>query len=421
MPTTMPAMRGKFGSTEYFLVTMPAKELTERLVIPKEMPEWSDMSVEERFQREINYKRVKEHIAPYLAADPDRFFGAFIVAVLNTEKINFEPLGDVITNLPNLYRDTAKPFGFVLLSGDELLVPLDGQHRLAALKFAITGKDEKSLEIDGIEPSLDVAKDHCTVILIHHNRTTSRKIFNKVNRYAKSTSKADNLITADDDIAAVIAREEIADKIIHGRLVKRDSGNTLGVKDPEFTTLATIYEGTVDVLQAEFGKLTTSILPDTPTEKLYRAHAKSFWETILENIELYDKTLHDPSEVGDAIRCEVRKDFVLTKPIIMRALVKSVLRLHNTGADGSRISLLEICKRINSVDWSVDNPLWQNVLMKGSKVITGNQASAYASRFMAYILGEKLTPVEIAALQKSYISYFDDPVHAPKSLPKALF
>jgi hypothetical protein len=40
---------------------------------------------------------------------------------------------------------------------------------------------------------------------------------------------------------------------------------------------------------------------------------------------------------------------------------------------------------------------------------------------MAYILGEKLTPVEIAALQKSYISYFDDPVHAPKSLPKALF
>ena len=37
MPSVLPAMRGKFGSTQFFIVTMPAKELTERLVVPVEI------------------------------------------------------------------------------------------------------------------------------------------------------------------------------------------------------------------------------------------------------------------------------------------------------------------------------------------------------------------------------------------------
>ena len=42
-----------------------------------------DLNVEERYQCDINYKRVKEHIAPYLANDPDRFVGSFIVTAMN--------------------------------------------------------------------------------------------------------------------------------------------------------------------------------------------------------------------------------------------------------------------------------------------------------------------------------------------------
>ena len=35
------------------------------------MEGWEDQIVEERFQRDINYKRVKDHIAPYLVNDLD--------------------------------------------------------------------------------------------------------------------------------------------------------------------------------------------------------------------------------------------------------------------------------------------------------------------------------------------------------------
>ena len=46
MASVLPAMRGKFGSTEYYIVTMAAKELTERLTVPKDIEGWSDLSLE---------------------------------------------------------------------------------------------------------------------------------------------------------------------------------------------------------------------------------------------------------------------------------------------------------------------------------------------------------------------------------------
>ena len=49
MASVLPAMRGKFGSTDYYIVTMPAKELTERLVVPQNIEGWSDFSLEERY------------------------------------------------------------------------------------------------------------------------------------------------------------------------------------------------------------------------------------------------------------------------------------------------------------------------------------------------------------------------------------
>ena len=185
-------------------------------------------------------KRVRQQIAPYLTTDPDRFFGAFIVSMDNADNIEFEPATNILkATIPGLYKGAADAFGFLTLQGSEVLVPLDGQHRLAALSFAITGKDEKQKPIEGLGDYAagDIANDVCTVILVKHQPATSRKIFNKVNRYAKSTSASENLITADDDIIAVIVRDYItgAEQIIPARLVNTSS-NTLGVRAHEFTT-----------------------------------------------------------------------------------------------------------------------------------------------------------------------------------------
>ncbi len=406
MPTAVPAMSGHFGTTDYYVVIMRAKELAEKLTIPKDLEDWEDMTIEERFQREINYSRVRKHIAPYLANDTDRFFGAFIVDIYNDDGMEFESLDTMISKLPGLYKTAAQTFGFLTFQGNEVLVPLDGQHRLAAIQFAISGKDEKSKDIDGLQANIEVANDCCTVILVKHDKTKSRNIFNKVNRYAKATTKADNLITADDDIVAVITREVVAGEVIGDALVNYKS-NTLSKSASEFTTLSVLYDATGRFLEdiVAKGKIDRTALPPLAEENLYKTEAREFWDTIAEKIHIFCQALQNKDESGNDKRIDIRKTMALGKPIIQFALVDAILRL--SAADPKtkkRLGLDEICERINKIDWGVDNSMWQRVLMNGDKVITGKQSARFAARFISYLLGEPLHEKEIEGLRCGYRS-----------------
>lgn len=400
-------MRGRFGSTEYYIVTIPAKELTEKLVVPQEIDGWEDLSIEERYQREINYRRVRRQIAPYLVADDDRFFGAFIVTMLNSESTEFEPVSQIYKDkVPGLYRSASTAFGFLNLSGKEMMVPLDGQHRLAALKFAITGKDEKQQSIPGMQGAADIATDDCTVMLIRHDATKARRIFNKVNRYAKSTTKSENLITADDDVVAVIVRESIVgpDNVIPDVLVNARS-NTLTVRAREFTTLSTLYECTKYLLEDTHGKINTEALPDKATHKVMRDEAKAFWETVCARIKIFSDALHDSTVNGDKLRQQIRSDYVLGKPVAQWALAQAIVHLRAEDPDtGSRRSLIDVCDRVNQLNWNVDEPRWQQVLMNGDRVLAGKAVVNYSSRVIAYWLGQDLSSQAIAELRERYVS-----------------
>lgn len=190
MASVHPAMKGKFGSTEYFMSTMKARDVAKQLVILKEMPGWEDLGVEERFHMEIDYNRVKKQIAPYLSNDPDRFFGALIVSVFNDEEMGFEPASNMLRGVPKLYQIVAESCGFLTLSGGELLVPLDGQHRLVALQAALSDNDEKQNEMPEVAPNPELANDDVVLIMIRHDAQKSRRIFNKVKKRAGRASRA---------------------------------------------------------------------------------------------------------------------------------------------------------------------------------------------------------------------------------------
>ncbi|MDE2784412.1 MAG: DGQHR domain-containing protein [Gemmatimonadota bacterium] len=400
MASAVPALRGKFGSTDFYLITMHGKELSERLVIPKDLEGWDDLSIEERFQREVNYSRVKKFIAPYLANDPDRFFGAFIVAIINHDDVTFEEIGDVAKGMPKIYENTARAIGFLHFQGNEVLVPLDGQHRLAALRFAISGKDEKGKNIASLKPNTDVASDLCTVIAVRWDEDgrKARRIFNKVNRYAKPTTKGENLITADDDIVAVVTREQVVNEIFRGRLVRYES-NTLSVKAHEFTTLSTLYEATGMMLEdAEGRRIDRSRLPPEADCELYKELAEQFWNELTGQVDVFRFGLEDPEETGDDKRREIRKESLLGKPFGQWALVVAVLRLRKEGEDGSRMQWGEIGNRVNAVDWHPDRGIWQGIMMSGTRIVSGKTNVAFVGRFLAYYLGEPLDGEGLEAL-----------------------
>ena len=420
MASVHPAMHGKFGSTDYYMITMKANDVATKLKIPKEMPDWEDLDLEERFQREINYNRVRKQIAPYLAHDPNRFFGALIVDVINPDQMEFEAMSNVSSKIPKLYQTASKSFGFLTLSGGEILVPLDGQHRLAAIQFAISGKDEKQRPIQGVSPNPELANDDVLLILLKHEPDKGRKIFNKVNRYAKPTSKSENLITSDDDIIAILARD-ISNELIGSRLVNY-GGNTLTAKAHYFTTLSTIYESTKHLLESKFGKISDQVLPDIAKQELYKTHTFEYWKHLLDGVTIYQSARSDQEEPGDQKRVKIRESILLGKPIAQQALMIAVTRLMESNrSDGSRFSWKEVVKRINEVDWRINQALWQRILMNGERIVSGRQAANFAGRFIAYYLGESIEPVELDNLKTVYLSHFGDSEKAAAMLPKRLF
>ena len=404
MATSLPAFRGSFGTTEFFVLTMQAGEFVRSMTVPKELEDWEDLSPEEKFQREINYKRVATHIAPYLAHDDDRFIGAFICEVRQHDEMEFESLVDAGVKFPKaLPNSLMNKFGILYLSGSEIMIPLDGQHRLAAIDFAISGKDEKKNDIKGLTPNPAVASDTCTVILIRHDLEKARKIFNKVNKYAKPTSKADNLITDDSNYIAVITRESIIGDIIPSRIVKTGSGNTLPDGASEFTTLATVYEINLRVEEAYTGrKPDLTVLPRPEDKALAIQTLEDFWGKFIE-IEPYLHSLADPTEEGDERRKEIRRASVACKPIVQRALAEVILEMHCGSDDADKLSVAETVTRLNTLDWGPDNPTWQGILLNGNKVIAGASAQKLATRMICYLLGQKLEPIEIAKLKEAFL------------------
>ena len=407
------AMRGNIGDTEYFIATMKASEVVNTIRIPKEMPDWGSESVEERYQREINYKRVREQIAPYVANDKDRFFNALIVDILNPENVSFDPLSSLV-KLPTLYSPFGDTIGMLTLKGNEQLVPLDGQHRLAAIKFALYGMDEKGEHIPEIRPNPDIGNDDITLILVKHEKVKARKIFNKVNRYAKAVSKADNLLISEDDFIAILSRQ-ISDKTLKG-LVNIKS-NTIPDNSNDLSTLSTIYESSLEYLSESVlhpTKVNTEFLPDEATKNLWRSELEKLWRQLIKSIDVLHDALEDSEDSGRQKRIELRKSYIIMKPVVQFALVSAIRRLMLRGT-----SFDHALSKAGNLDWGFNNPEWERVaILPGDRIITGNQARKFLSRFIAYKLGEKLNSTELKALEEQYKNLFDS--SEKRELPRPL-
>ena len=417
MPKTIPAMRGQIGSTEYFLVFLKAGEIAN-ITMPKDVEGWDDLSMKDRWQRVANLNRIKKQIAPYFAQDKDRFSGALIVAMQNAAEVIYEPVKEILSGkgFTGSHRAAADNLGFLTLTDGEVLIPIDGQHRALALKYAIDGKaDGKDLEEFRANP--DVKNDDIATILIRFDtdaeRKKARKIFNKVNRYAKPTTKADNLITDDDDIAAVLTndmtdRQLFGGAIIHPRLIAWP-GTTLPDKSHCFIPLATLYEINKNLLEdhKEFFKKRASEDITKDQEAALFEVLRSSWEKLLKNVREFGELTADPEETGDEARRELRRENLLGKPVGQRVLVAAYLKLTKMKQISSKeevpgrpeldevivprtvgMNETEAFERLNKINWGISHTNWRGVLTReGNKVVTGTTAIALGADFVVYLAG----------------------------------
>ena len=415
MATVIPALRVRFGQIEYYVSYMHVNDIINQVKFPQDLEEWPNMSIDEKFQREINLRRVRKDIAPYFASDATRFSGALVLAIRNHERIEFESVKE-FQKVQALYRTAAEGMGFLTFSGKEQLVPLDGQHRIKALEYATIGADKEGKTIPGIKANKNLGNDQVAVILIRFEPKTARRIFSKINRYAKPTGKADNLITDDDDSMAVITRMLLGeDGVIPVRLV-RLKGNTLSGSAHEFTTLSTFYEANkvlFNILCAS-GEGTSSDMTADQIDAHYH-ELREEWEGLLSNVNWWKAALKDPEADGDGERQRIREDTLLGKPVGQLSLVGGyVLRLQQD----DKIDRKALFERINTINWSVSDKMWEGVLTNpNGRVMSGRTTVTKASKFIAHLLGAAFDEETKRDLSEKI---YGDPDHAlPEPVLKA--
>ncbi len=415
--TVIPCIRGKIGNTTYYQGKMLATELASQVSPAYKMEDWSNDSIEERYQREPNQKRILEEIAPYLANNEDRFFGSLIVLVKGS--LDFEPLAEFSGKTPKAYANAAKDLGFLTL-GQCQLVALDGQHRLIGIQHVVTKNVTGPF-------SSDVHKDEVVVIFIEHqDLQKTRNIFNKVNRYARSTNRGENIITSEDDICSIIARMLMREGAplgiklpVDGARTKTSNSesnetekkqallaawkhNTLSARSPELTTMSVLYDSSMAILSKKSpAVLEKSYLQQRPVEeeinKSYR-EVETVWKAVLSGVTAYKVAINDLKSIPK-MRADTAPSSLLFRPYTQTILFQALSCATFVKGVPPRTAI----DRINKVKWSMNDEFWQDILIINKKMNTTKEGRELAARTLTYLLAsDKMDKAEIKKAKEDY-------------------
>ena len=405
---TIWAQRATIGSTEYFIAKMPLEELVNSVGLAMELPEWNDMTPDEKMQREPDVNRVANEICPYFINDKDRFFNSIIIDIHSGyDDIRFDPISKYVKDDITLaYEVSMKDAGFLSLPGKERLIALDGQHRLLAMKLCLKGNSaisaaylkngKMSQQMLSLQPHPELADEEISVIFVKGDDIHKiRKIFNKVNKYARQTGRGQNIITADDDVFAIIARKLFAEGHVLAKIGKNDlvnwSSNTLSQRSKQLTTVSALYT-IAETLSKDRG-WTSKVMPESELEieEVYEEN-EAFWEALLNGMDTYKKYIELTRE--DKPISELREENLLMKPVTHMTLAHVAFM-----AKVKEVDWTDIVVKLNQIDWSMDNNLWFNILVipaKKKKVITGKESIRAAGMVLSYIvMGDLMTAEEI--------------------------
>lgn len=407
------------GSTPYYQCNVSATSLTGIAVTAGELEDWKSWSVFERFQRELDISRVRREIVPYLARTKDRFFSALIVLVYQPEVFEFTPASEYLRDIPGAFAEAASELGFLTIEGGKLVV-LDGQHRLTSLR-AVLARDH-SVEGEFVK---EIASDELAVIFIQHESfEKTRRIFNKVNRYARPTSISDNVITSEDDGCAIVARwlvepeppleideplpplrktDSRGEPMVEWRSNKLEAGST------KITTLNHLYQSVNIILEANGVKgFDERHMVNRPSDKVlldaYKLCAE-WWSAVLEGMSALRAGFRNPASIPER-RSYQHEDSLLFRPIgqivLFRGLAGSV-RLGN--------SLEESIERANQISWQTAGDHWSDIVVRANgRLMTKESDLRLASRYVTYLIAANQMPSNvIERLQYDLRTALDEP------------
>ena len=234
MADLVSVIRGRMGGREYYIGKMTFQELAAKVQFYEELD--GTPALDELLQRQLSGR--SGQMVEYLLRQPERFYGAIIVAAWGGRpefvrvKMEDHPL-----------LDDDFEFGLLKFDGKQEYFALDGQHRLKSIKQAI-------------EQDASLRHEEVSVIFVTHERTDegnikTRRLFHTLNRYAHPTTPGENIALDEDNVVSIATRmllrsDMTALKPDNLELVRK---NVTRTQRHKFTSLAALWDFNMAVLE----------------------------------------------------------------------------------------------------------------------------------------------------------------------------
>ena len=390
------AIKAKMGDWTYYITKMKFGEVATQVKLAEEIHKNKDL--DELIQRDLS-DRV-EAMTAFLLEEPQRFYGSLVVAIYKGNPV-FHPIkideGNKIVDSVN------HSFGLLQMDGSQTYFALDGQHRLSSIKAAC-------------EENPDLKSEEISVLVIKHDESTSglirtRRLFTKLNRYAKATDHKTNIALDEDDCIAISTRRMVREFQPFKDTIKIEAkGKQLGTgkADEKFmTTLAMLYECnkelahgfTYDGVKVSLSKEFLSKRPDDTLLDALFDFLVAVWGALFKDIPhlaAVAKGLQSPGKMRN------EQYSVWMKPVSQLILSRVVRNALMGGLD-----VKDVVTRASKVPTSLSEEPWANVIydIGLQNVISGSGHSDFLVELISHSLNIPSSAVK-KDLKKKYGEYY---------------
>ena len=416
--TTVAAIKGKMGDYEYYQATMKPQDVISKssAAINYFTPEtWEEMGNNARLQREPDFKRIKEEIAPYLIKSKKRFFNS-IVVLLDESKCDFQSLKDfpatqdgkstfVSKLLLPAYQEKSETLGFLEIRETKGMLILDGQHRMLALKTALNEQNELREIFKKQEENFDEYKNHdvdeddISVIFLKCEELEEKmKIFEDLNTYAKRQSRDVEIFGSVSNPWYVIARKFTKNPGINQEIDGKEpqidflkhfvqkKGTNLGPRNKPITTATHIVQ-IVKFLTKNMN-FKSQMQLDTMTNEMDVAQkiCNKELNEFFSNVGIFKKILFSEKSNENVTKYRDRsgKDALILKPMPQVALFKAIHFLKNK----MDMDINSIYKALDRIDFSYPDQTKHQwlywVISDAGTITTSGKVESALSRMLIY-------------------------------------
>jgi DNA sulfur modification protein DndB len=337
---SFPALRGRMGSREYYVILLPLSQVARIL----QVPDGEELSPEARSQRKIVASRIPEISAYILDNEDDWLFSSLTVSF--DAEANFMPLKDNPDS------------GTLQLPLDSRLLVNDGQHRRAAI--------ERALRSDATIGSQTIS----VVMFPAENLERNQQMFSDLNRTAQKTSRSLNIMYDHrDPMNEITTSLEAQVPLLRGRVEKESQ--SLAVRSAKLITLSSLY----DMCREVVGHELDAEAPHSEIDSVEAALVAD-WQQLSAVIPQWASIAVDQMRPAEA-----RAEFINVHSVFFHAIggvLNRSAQLENRD---------EVLAHLSEIDFRRANPEWQGVCMLGSDIITRRQTRLVLREHLLWRIG----------------------------------